>query len=65
MITVFFEPEGTSISLPRCTTVLQLLHQTGRKPGRALVIRNGELLTPDRRLTPGDSIILRDVGSRG
>ncbi|BDV01209.1 hypothetical protein TDMWS_12940 [Thermodesulfomicrobium sp. WS] len=65
MITVHLEPEGGTLTFPRITTVLQLLHKTGRKPGRALVIRGGELLTADRRLAAGDTIILRDVGSRG
>lgn len=65
MITVHLEPEGGTMTFPRLTTVLQLLNKTGRKPGRAIVIRGNELLTPDRRLCPGDTIILRDVGSRG
>lgn len=65
MLTVTMEPEGTTHTLPPCRTVLQLLHKTGRKPGRVLVIRGGELLTPDRHLAPDDTIILRDVGSRG
>jgi hypothetical protein len=36
-----------------------------RKPTRVLVIRDGELLTVDRRIHPEDTIIIRDVISRG
>lgn len=65
MITVRFEPENREMTFERLKTVMQLLHKVGRKPGRALIIRNGELLTPDLHLRPGDVITIRDVGSRG
>jgi sulfur carrier protein len=65
MITVYIQPEGTVHTFPRLTSVLQLLNKLGRKPTRTLVIRGTELLTPDRRVEPGDTIFVRDVGSRG
>jgi len=65
MITVRLEPENRELTLDRAATVTQLLHKLGRKPGRALVIRNGGLLTPDLNLKDGDHVIVRDVGSKG
>jgi sulfur carrier protein len=65
MITVRLEPENRELTIDRARTVAQLLHSVGRKPGRALVIRDGGLLTPDLNLKDGDHIIVRDVGSRG
>lgn len=65
MITVRLEPENRELTIDRAATVTQLLHQLGRKPGRALVIRDGNLLTPDLNLRAGDVITVRDVGSRG
>jgi sulfur carrier protein len=65
MIVVRVEPEGSELSFERLNTVLQLLNRLGIRPGGALVIREGELLTPDRKLGRGDMIIVRKVGSRG
>jgi sulfur carrier protein len=65
MITVRLEPENKEFSMDRPGTVALLLHKVGRKPGRALVIRDGGLLTPDLNLRDGDHITVRDVGSRG
>lgn len=65
MITVRIEPENRELTIDRAATVTQLLHKLDRKPGRALVIRDGGLLTPDLNLKDGDHIIVRDVGSRG
>ena len=64
-ILIYLEPEGKSVTLPRANTVLQLFNKLGRRPGSALVIRDGGLLTPDVRLRPGDVITLRGVGSTG
>lgn len=64
-INVLLEPENKTLVFERLNTVLQLLNRINRKPGRVLVIRNGQLLTPDVALTPGDRIIVRDVGSKG
>jgi len=65
MITVLFEPEGEQKTFPRLNTALQLLQKLGIKPTDALLIRGDELLTPDRRLHPGDHITIRFVASRG
>ncbi|NCD25103.1 MAG: hypothetical protein EOL86_05880 [Deltaproteobacteria bacterium] len=65
MITVCLEPENTEIHLEKAGTVRQLLAKINRKPGRALVIRDGQLLTPDLNPRDGDVITVRDVGSRG
>lgn len=65
MITIRLEPENRELTIERVGTVTQLLHKLGRKPGRALVIRDGGLLTPDLNLRDGDTITVRDVGSRG
>ena len=65
MITVRIEPENREFTMDRPGTVAQLLLKVGRKPGRALVIRDGGLLTHDQNLKDGDHIIVRDVGSRG
>lgn len=64
-IRVRLEPENREVELDRVNTVLQLLRKVDRKPGQALVIRDGRLLTPDLHLQDGDAIIVRDVGSRG
>lgn len=65
MITVRLEPENKEVRLEKASTVRQLLAKVDRKPGRALVIRDGQLLTPDLNLTDGDIVTVRDVGSRG
>lgn len=64
-ITLVLEPEGKTMSFPRPKTVTQLLNKLGVKQGTALVIREGELLTPDRRIETGDTITVRGVVSRG
>lgn len=65
MITIRLEPEGREMQFPKMNTVLQLLGKLGLARNSVLVIRNNELLTPDRRLEPGDRIVLRCVASRG
>lgn len=64
-ITLTLEPQGKTAAFPRPKTVTQLLNKLGVKQGTALVIRDGELLTPDRRIETGDSITVRSVVSRG
>jgi len=64
-VVVLLEPENRELRFPRLNTALQALNKTGRRPGWALVIRGGELLTPDRTIHPGDRIVIRDVISRG
>lgn len=65
MLNVRLEPENRELTFDRGYTVMQLLHKLDRKPGRALVIRDGHLLTKDLHVRPGDTVIVRDVGSRG
>jgi sulfur carrier protein len=65
MITVRLEPEGRELQFTKVNTVLQLLHKLSISQVSALIIRDGELLTPDRRLESGDIIIVRRVSSRG
>ncbi|MBT8762954.1 hypothetical protein KFV02_03315 [Desulfohalobiaceae bacterium Ax17] len=63
---VFIEPENKEIELPRRPkTVLSLLNKLNLRPTQALVIRDGQLLTPDRRLYHNDNITIRLVISRG
>ena len=65
MITVHTEPDGDTVQFEKLNTVMQLLNRMDRKSTRVLVIRGDELLTVDRRINPGDTIIIRDVISRG
>ena len=64
-ITVILEPTGGTREVPRPKTVTQLLNRLAIRQGTALVIRDGELLTPDRRIEIGDVITVRSVVSRG
>lgn len=65
MVQVLIEPDGRNVEVAKANTVLQLLNQLKLKPTRALVIREGKLLTPDLPLYAGDSLVVRKVGSRG
>lgn len=64
-ITLTILPSKTSTTMPRPKTVLQLLHKLGLRAGMAIVSRNGELLTPDRRIMPNEDILVRKVISEG
>ncbi|MDK2956981.1 MAG: sulfur carrier protein [Desulfovibrionales bacterium] len=65
MIFVRLEPESEDLTLPKPNTVLQLLNRLQLGRTQALVIRSGELLTPDRRIHDGDRIEIRKVTSAG
>ena len=65
MITVHIEPDGETLQFRSLNTVLQLLNKLGLRRMEALIIRDGGLLTPDRRLHGGDAITVRTVISRG
>ena len=65
MYTIRIEPENETIEFERLNTVLQLLNRLGLRRTDALIIRGDELLTPDRRLSNGDRIIVRKVRSTG
>lgn len=64
-ITLLLEPAGKTQIVPRPKTVLQLLQSLGIRQGTALVIRDKELLTPDRRIDVGDVVAVRSVVSQG
>jgi sulfur carrier protein len=65
MITVTIDGKNQPITYDKLKTVLQLLHNLHLRVNDALIIRDGELLTPDRHLWPGDQITVRMVVSRG
>ncbi|MCK9239118.1 hypothetical protein [Desulfocurvus sp.] len=64
-VTVVLEREGRTLVYPRLTTAHQLLNRLELGVNDCLVIRDGELLTPDRKIRPGDAITVRTVVSRG
>lgn len=64
-ITLILEPTGGTKTVPRPKTVYQLLDRLAIRHGSALIIRDGELLTPDRSIKAGDTITVRSVVSRG
>lgn len=64
-VTVVLEREGQTLLYPRLNTAHQLLNRLGLGVNDCLVIRSGELLTPDRKIHPGDAITVRTVVSRG
>jgi len=65
MITVTIGSDTKPLSFPKINTVLQLLQKLDLRVNDALVIRDGELLTPDRRVQAGDHLTVRPVVSRG
>jgi sulfur carrier protein len=65
MISLRLEPDNENFSLPKPNTVLQLLNRLGLGRTQALVVRDGELLTPDRRIHDNDHIEVRKVTSAG
>ncbi|EKO38382.1 MAG: hypothetical protein B193_2925 [Solidesulfovibrio magneticus str. Maddingley MBC34] len=65
MITVTIDGKKPPITYPKIKTVLQLLNNLHLRVNDALIIRDGELLTPDRHLWPGDQVTVRMVVSRG
>jgi sulfur carrier protein ThiS len=64
-LNVRLQPEERDISLPWLKTVAQLLAHLGLELETAIVARDGQLLTPDRHLWPGDLVLVRKVGSTG
>lgn len=65
VVTVLLQPEDITLTLPRPKTARQLLHALSLREETALIAREGELLTPDRRIYPGDSLLVRKVTSSG
>lgn len=64
-VTVVVQPEDSLLSLPRPKTARQLLELLDIAEECALVARDGELLTPDRRIWPDDALLVRKVASSG
>lgn len=62
---VTIQPDNKTMDITKVQSVTGLLNRLGLKPTQALVIRDKELLTPDRKLSPQDRIIVRMVTSRG
>jgi len=65
MITVNLEPDGEVVELYKTRTVIAALNKLKLRSTMAIVVRDGELLTADRRLKPGDTIMVRKVTSAG
>ncbi len=64
-VSILLQPEERRFRLRRPKTARQLLDALGLMEETALVARGGELLTPDRRLWPGDELLVRVVTSTG
>ena len=64
-VRVLLQPEEKTVEIPRAKTALAVLNALGLRECAALVIRGGELLTPDRAVAPGESLIVRKVTSGG
>lgn len=64
-LNILLQPEERTLTIPRVKTVRQLLAALDLEEETALVVRDGALLTPDRHLEPGETILVRKVGSRG
>lgn len=64
-VTILLQPEERRIRLRRPKTARQALDALGLMEETALVARGGELLTPDRRIWPGDELLVRVVTSAG
>jgi sulfur carrier protein len=65
MVEVLIEPGNEKKVFPKLNTVRQLLSKLDLRVNDALIIRGDHLLTPDRKIKPGDTIIVRLVASRG
>jgi len=65
MVTVHLEPEGEVIELRRIRSVLAVLNRLKLRSTMAIVVRDGELLTADRKLHMNDMLMVRKVTSAG
>ena len=64
-VSVFLQPEDRELIMPRPKNARQLFQTLGLRSCTALVAREGELLTPDRVIYPGDRLLVRKVTSSG
>jgi len=65
MIIVNLEPDGKRIELNDTRSVLAVLNKLRLRSTMAIVVRDGELLTSDRKLSHGDELMVRKVTSAG
>ncbi|CCH48236.1 ubiquitin family protein [Pseudodesulfovibrio piezophilus] len=65
MVIVHLEPDGKTIEIPNVRSVLAVLNRLKLRSTMALVARDGELLTADRKLSNGDTLLVRKVTSAG
>ncbi|HKI81505.1 MAG TPA: hypothetical protein VKA04_07640 [Pseudodesulfovibrio sp.] len=65
MIIVNLEPDGKRIELNDTRSVLAVLNKLRLRSTMAIVVRDGELLTSDRKLCHGDELMVRKVTSAG
>lgn len=65
MITVNLEPDGKTFEFPNTRSVHAALNKLKLRSTMAIVVRDGELLTVDRKLKNGDTIMVRKVTSAG
>jgi len=66
-VTVTLQPEEREIVFPRhkVKTVKRLFVALGLRECTAIVVRDGQLLTPDRRINSNDTLLVRKVTSSG
>lgn len=65
MVTVTLEPDGEVIELANTKSVIAVLNRLKLRSTMAIVVRDGELLTPDRKLHMNDKLMVRKVTSAG
>lgn len=65
MITVHLEPDGEIITLYKTRSVIAVLNKLSLRSTMVIVARGDELLTPDRKLDDGDTLLVRKVTSAG
>ncbi|WP_291321230.1 hypothetical protein [Desulfonatronospira sp.] len=62
---ILIEPDNKMVHIERSGNVINLLKKLELRPNQAIVIRENELLTPDRMLDEEDKIVVRKIASRG
>lgn len=67
VIHIILQPEEREFDLPRsqAKNVSRLLESLHLRQACAIVVREGTLLTPDVRLFPGQTVLVRKVMSSG
>ena len=62
---VLLQPEEKEIEVPKAKTARAVLNALGLGECTAIIARDGQLLTPDRAVAPGDRLLVRKVTSSG